>query len=628
MDDFQSTQRQIDLQIAQLDAEVSLLQSRIAVLEAEKVELRRKRNGSAPIARLPPELLAKVFSSYRTPLSHSELKAFRGYERPYFIHEEDIQDDRAREETNQKLLRPDILALCHVSQGWRDVALCFQALWTHIQVQPRSSESLLRMMWRNAGELPIQLDIAAALPDRLDSDYDSSNFPALILVLGLVQISLGSFKHIGIYTHSRVLLNAMSGRAESLESLVVVEDHVDQMPEERELFSEVLMGGCPNLRHLELMSILIPWSSSLLSSPHMTHLSLDYTLPPTPESIADLLSTVRRLPMLRHLKLHVDVPWEDEEMDFFLSLTTDRSPIELASLEVLDLYWDHRGPLTAFLSLLHIPRDIRSLIINSGNTDHDLAETILNFSKCGQDPDGFVSPEEVAIDFGHASCWREQRFRWQATGDGHGSHKRLVLDQSQAEWRKILVSLPFRPNPTVLRLPWSFSNLRTINIFDLPPSPAGFWRSLSSLKSLEIVRIVADQCQPFLAVLSSTPDETMPNATPMTDSVPQPSVQEPSQVRAFAFPGLRAIWFEAVYCSSPPPQSPSSAAMALVEEVVKAFEKRGSSIPLEEMRFLQCGELTLSGRAFKLLASTTRCLVWEKQAYVRNATACRPKLSA
>lgn len=280
-DGLQTAQRQTNIRIAKIDTEVAQLQSRIAVLEAEKVDLKRKRDGSSPIARLPPELLAQVFSSYRTPLSHSELKSFREYKRADFIREEDLHEGRAWEATHQKLLRPDILALCHVSQDWRDVALGSQLLWTHIQAQPRSSPSLLRMMWNNAGELPIQLDITAALPDRLEHHFDSSDFPALITVLGLVKISLGRFKSIGIYTHSHELLNAMSGCGERLESLVVVEDYVNQRPEERVLFNEVLMGGCPNLRHLDLTSILIPWSSPLLSSPHLTHLALDDTpLPP------------------------------------------------------------------------------------------------------------------------------------------------------------------------------------------------------------------------------------------------------------------------------------------------------------------------------------------------------------
>lgn len=332
--------------------------------------------------------------------------------------------------------------------------------------------------------------------------------------------------------------------------------------------------------------------------------------------------------MLRHLKLYVDLPLGNEEMDFFLSLTTDRSPIELTNLEVLDLQWDHRGPLTAFLSLLHIPRDIRSLIIISGNMDPGLAETILNFSKCGQEPDTFVSPEEIEINFGNAGCWKEQRFKWQTRGEGHGSYKRLVLDQSQPEWRRILVTdFDFDPNPTAFRLPWSFVNLRSISIFNEPPSPSKFWRSLASLKNLEIVRLLAGH-QPFLAALSGTFDETMPNLTPITDPVTQPSVHEPSQMPTIAFPGLRAIWFQGVYRGSPSSQSPSSAAMALVEGVAEAFKRRGSSLPLEEMRFLQCREPTLSGRAFKLLSSTTRCLIWEKQAYIRNATGGRSRSEA
>ncbi|TEB37133.1 hypothetical protein FA13DRAFT_1726262 [Coprinellus micaceus] len=617
MKEFEAAQRVIDAQIEQVDADIAQCRSNIELLEAEKVELKRRRNALAPIATLPPEIITQIFSSSLTRIPHSELSAFHHYSRDYFVPEEKLEDVQMHEVTYQALLRPNIFTLCHISHGWKETAVGCQRLWSSIQVQPKTSPEVVSMMWRNAGELPVALDFVALAEDR--ETVDPRSFPVFSLLRDLLQSKIDRFKSIGIYCFEPELVNALHGRAGHLEALVVVGKVFDWF-DDPVAYDQLVMGGAPNLRRLEVKGLTIPWASPLLAlSPRLTHVVL--TDPPvsTPESIADLVSFLRRLPNLNYLKLEIQIENDFEEgMVFSLARTADRTPIYFPKLHTLDLCSDDSGPIAAILSLLHVPRDIHSLTIICGTAnDPNLDEAVLKISSCGRDPSDYVSPEEVEIDSLSATCWREQQFKWQVKGCGMFSRNTLALESKPA-WVYI------RAGNLMPRVPWSFTRLRSISVLCLP-APDDFWTTLSTLESLEIVRVGAPGAEPFFKALSKEPTRgagASPNSSYGRSAA---QVEAQANLSVTSFPALRAVWFE--QWSSDGSQllggsagSPTIAdhTMTFVERFVGALKTRGSPVHLEETRIRSSPSDWLPHDALNILFPVTQCFIWGDRVYVRN----------
>lgn len=613
MKDFEAAQRVIDAQIEQVDADIAHCRSKIELLNAKKVELKRRRNALSPIATLPPEIITQIFSSFTTRIPHSELSDFRHHSSEYFVLEEKLEDVQVREVTYQALLRPNVFTLCHISHGWKEAAVGCQRLWSFIQVQPRTSPEVVSMMWRNAGELPVALDFVALAEDR--ETVDPRSFPVFALIRDLLQSKTDRFKSIGIYCFEQELVGALRGRAGHLEALVVAENEFDRH-DDTVAYDQLVMGGAPNLRHLEVKGLTIPWASPLLAlSPRLTHVVL--TNPPvsTPESIADLISFLRRLPNLNYLKLGMQPPNDfGEGMDFFLARTADRTPIYLPKLQTLDLHSDDSGPIAAILSLLRVPRDIHSLTITCGtDEDPNLDEAVLKISSCGRDPSDYISPEEVEIDYHSATCWREQQFKWQVKRCGGFSRNTLALE-SKPSWVCIGTG---NLMPRVL---WSFTRLRSISVLCLQ-APDDFWTSLSTLESLEVVRVGAPGAEPFFKALSKEPTRgagASPNSSYGRSAT---QVEAQTKLSVTSFPALRAVWFE----EWTPDGSQLLGGLAglphtmvFVERFVNALKTRGSPVPLEETRFQNCPSDLLPHYALNILFPVTRCFIWSNKVYVRT----------
>ncbi|TEB37138.1 hypothetical protein FA13DRAFT_1726264 [Coprinellus micaceus] len=623
MTDFKAAQKTLDAEIEQLDVDIAQCRSRIDFLESTKLELKSRRNALAPIGRLPPELIVKIFSSSLGLLSSSQLSEFRDYKpRARFVVEDDVQEARAKDAIYRRLLRPDVLTLSHVSHGWRSLSFETRDLWSRIQVQLRTSPELLKLMWRNAGEGMIELGITGMLDDRSDNKFHS--FPVFNLVYALLQIGSSKLRSIGIYCRASSFLNALHGRAESLESLTIKGDELYRDPEEEEVvYDTIFEGGTPNLRRLEISSLAIPWTSSLLlSSPHLTQVALGLTPRPSPDSFAAFFAFLRHSPRLTTLAVDLGAPEGDEESDYYLSLVSNRTPIQLHGLKALRLDSVLQGPIDAILNLLRVPSDISSLTLTASEGSPGLAETVLavHTSMCG--PNGNIAPEEMDLGYTQARCWREQRFEWYMEDRDH-PRKRLKL-ADKPTWMYLQVTMPFERHleQTVYRLPWSLTKLRSISIHR-PEVPATFWAALADLATLEVVRIETRNSEPFLQALAGDSDAITPIIGAVhTPPAPLPSLDDITRerVQRNTFPALSAVWFTQLShgLSGPGPGSPipPDAAAAFVIKIVAAFNKRARPTLLEEIKFLNCDRSTLAEAALNILSSVTRCVVWDRVAFI------------
>lgn len=600
MNDFEAAQKTLDAEIEQLDADIAQCRSRIDLLESKKVELKSRRNTFAPIGRLPPELIVKIFSCTSEHLSSTELTNFRNYCKPRakFVAAKDLEEARAKDAIHQRLLRPSVLTLCHVSHGWRLLSLENRDLWSSIQVQLRTSPEVLKFMWRNAGGAMKEVDITG-----MQADLAIPNPEIFVLLYTLIQRGTAKLKSLGIYCCATQFLSALRGRAEHLESLTIVAEPPVVLSFEEEaavVYDNVIFeGGAPNLRRLKISSLAISWTSSILLSPsHLTHVMLDYPPRPTPKSVAEFLHFLRRSPHLITLDAQVDMPYVDEGMDYFLTLVPDRSPIQLSKLTTLDLGYGHPAPMSAFLSLLHIPRDISSLTLVSGDMDPEFAETILEFATFGRNPSEYIMPEEVYIGSSQAKCWKKSRFEWKLGHSGASRRRLSMLDKPV--WMNLQVTNPTDEDafdPTAYRLPWSFTNLRSISI-SRQTVPRTFWAILADLKDLEVIQIGED-AESFLLALSREPE------TPAILTTSN-SARAPSGV----FPALKAVWFTELG------ERGVGSLTAFVSGVADAFSKRERSALLEELAFVGCGGNPVDEIALDILSPVTRCVVWDEAVFI------------
>jgi hypothetical protein len=107
------------------------LDAQITALESQVCELKRRRNHLAPIARLPPELLASVFIFYR---------------------------NSCYSENPRKLYNLKWLSIAAVCSYWRTTALGTESLWSYIDFADDRSDRGLTMFSR-AGGTPLSLQV-------------------------------------------------------------------------------------------------------------------------------------------------------------------------------------------------------------------------------------------------------------------------------------------------------------------------------------------------------------------------------------------------------------------------------------------------------------------------------------
>ncbi|EAU86948.2 hypothetical protein CC1G_09805 [Coprinopsis cinerea okayama7 len=298
--------------------ELSRLDATIHAQETETRKLKRQRNKLVAIARLPPEVLGRIFLFHRdhmlvTPSSKRTL---------FWI------------------------SVTHVSHVWRNVALSCPQLWSIIHLD-RMNPFLTSLFFERSKKAPLSIKITEkpvgaekilirsllAEPDRLRSlEVRSGKYEELIQPLSTVAAPL----------LEKFIYAPASGRA-SHNTL------------------NVFSGGTPRLRHLELCDRTSPWTSNLFTG--LTVIKVKITSRVAFDSPA-FIRAMKSCPTLRHLSIR--------QAHSNLSATSHVETVPLPQLEDLDLLVSIQHcmqllPCISFPSLKALKLELRSCDFNHGD---------------------------------------------------------------------------------------------------------------------------------------------------------------------------------------------------------------------------------------------------------------------
>ncbi|KAA1468132.1 hypothetical protein DENSPDRAFT_373195 [Dentipellis sp. KUC8613] len=244
-------------------------------LHESMLVLKSRRNRLSPIARLPPETIALIFS---------------------FV----VQLSYPRTPNDRRL---SWMAVAHVCRQWRDIALQHPRLWSRIDF---TSTACAKEMLRRAKMAPLQIyaDFNSTLGCKADLQA---------LLLALPHASRANLLSISA-PHQTLsnIVQQLSSPAPLLEKFGFHNeqglpwgiDYVPSLP--IKLPESLLAGHAPNLRHLELSGCDIRWSSPLLKGlRHLEILDLSANRRPT---MTEWLDALENMPYIEELMLHESTP--------------------------------------------------------------------------------------------------------------------------------------------------------------------------------------------------------------------------------------------------------------------------------------------------------------------------------
>lgn len=254
-------------------------------IEVQKLEdsirsLKSRRNVLAPISRLPPEILSKIF-------------AFCASENP---------------STGKPL---HWIKVSHISRYWRAVALDSPSLWGNIvTTRPRWTEEMVKRS--KMARLTLDADLSCVTP-RI--------FEAVQLVLQHIT-RISDLRLVASSATINRLVTGLPIDAPFLESLSlsVPRNNRFGMDEDFTLPQSLFSGDISQLQHLELVKCNINWDSSLLTGLTVLKLS-DIPLLARPTT-SQLLDVLEKMPAMEILHLHEVLPSVDDET--MLSRVPDR----------------------------------------------------------------------------------------------------------------------------------------------------------------------------------------------------------------------------------------------------------------------------------------------------------------
>ncbi|KDR80739.1 hypothetical protein GALMADRAFT_222340 [Galerina marginata CBS 339.88] len=241
-----------------IDQEVNKYQTYI-------VTLWRGRNSCAPISRLPPEMLCKIF------------------------------DFTSRDETRGSL---HWIKVSHVCHAWRNIAVNSPSLWTNLPVtNARWTEEMLSRS-KMAG-----LTVKADFLYSYRKSFDATVASALQHTLRIQHLSLSN-GNAGVI---QKLLSGLPKSAPRLESLCVHVTHQRPMyvgaskPDEICELPETVLSGVDCLRRLEVTRCKVNWNSHRWS--FLTYLKIHDAPLAFRLTRTQLVAALKRMPLLESLDL-------------------------------------------------------------------------------------------------------------------------------------------------------------------------------------------------------------------------------------------------------------------------------------------------------------------------------------
>lgn len=280
------------------------IDAQIAFHEAAIIHLKRKRNESSYISRLPPEVLCKIF------LAHAE--------------QQGLETESLAMVSFQQRTAHWIKATSHVCKRWRDVGLSCPALWSNITF---SSSAWASAMLERSKQVPISVNICGSSPKA-----------EAVITKALSQVSRLKSLIIGDSTaFVQNQLRNMTAEVPCLQSLQL-DNQSYGLPIliPSTLPANFLAGGSPRLRRVSILGWRASWTSHFLrgltslkwsiSEEALAHGALRSTATPISTS-ADFVSALRNMPMLEELDLD----------NAFPTFAARGRPASLAHLKILRL---------------------------------------------------------------------------------------------------------------------------------------------------------------------------------------------------------------------------------------------------------------------------------------------------
>ncbi|KAF9480814.1 hypothetical protein BDN70DRAFT_585399 [Pholiota conissans] len=288
----------------------SLIDKALKRRGAPILALKSQRNAFAPISRLPPEILCKIFSNVKEKEPSSPEESFK---------------------------------LTHVCRHWRNVGIESSSLWTELMWQnPEVTELMFRRckgapLVMKTPEFPYdELSVRPRFFEALKKYFDHVHrVKELTLYLAVPQ-----------WAELRNLFPKSAAHLEHLRISLQARGSVD-------FVSGNLLCETPQLRHLELSCFNVDWTthSHLLRS--LTYLSLE-NIAFTGLTWRSFANAMKEMPDLQILSLIGAFPKTTNEL-------VDWTPIHLASLQNL-IVACHQTTIEMFLSCITFPATTKTRV--------------------------------------------------------------------------------------------------------------------------------------------------------------------------------------------------------------------------------------------------------------------------
>lgn len=605
MPDYKTAQNDFDDQLARVTAQ-------IAQLEKDQIDIKRRRNEVAPVSQLPPELLLKIFSYCTLALMDDEIRYIVGVDNP---GSRNASKDLARlRSTYDELPYPNILRICHVCHAWREIASETPRLWAYIQAQGCTRPEIVQLMEGKAGQHALHLDYVGWPHWEFHGNQHTPQPKSFEAFRQICLSKLASIKSIAVYGNRRLAIDLLTyapGDAENLETLILAHPSTNYDGSSYTSYflvnfraNALLKGKTPNLRHLSVTGIIIPWTSPLLTySPCLTRLVLRNTQAANPERVLDLLNFLRQHPSLEILDLTLPIP----DTPDLLPQSDAPADICMPNLRELCINSEFPAPLFAMLHGIRVPKvpPVLKLIVKANRKGDSvvaerLFDRICQLLSEGRDAEDFIAPDNIEINSEWVRC------SYVCPDGRKGAIKLSVLTSRDCESPDLT---------TAFQLPCSYKNLKSITI-DLPSSavPEFLWPVLARVEGLEVIKIAAENPHAFLTALRTDYGKPVEQASPKPGESPTFSFTRRS------FPALRVVRFISVaeglrwYAKQADDQAAlkvSEHIQTFFKDIIDALRRRYGGV-LEELAFTACAFGPKDPQAtLKPLLAVARTVRWE-----------------
>ncbi|KAL0953739.1 hypothetical protein HGRIS_004928 [Hohenbuehelia grisea] len=243
-------------------------------------QLKSRRNALAPVSRLPPELLARIFLFCATPPTQDD---FGGHSSLSWMKE-----------------------VSHICQHWREVALGCPRLWSNISFsRPHWVEEMLKRS--KMAPLSVKADMTYITPRQLEALKSSLEHVGRTTELHMLAYKTTFNKYLTVLDKPAPMLESLFLRGPRYNRFATSDSFA--------LPDSFLNAHAPNLRRLELDQCSISWSSPLLHN--LRDLRLHDSLRP---SMSDLLPALEAMKNLTSIDLKNCLPSGINDHDLWADL--------------------------------------------------------------------------------------------------------------------------------------------------------------------------------------------------------------------------------------------------------------------------------------------------------------------